>query len=415
MKVLKRLDLNVHSWLKNPALVRLLDILNQDGLKVRMVGGCVRDTILGRDISDIDLASSLSPEEAMARLEKADVKVIPTGLKHGTITAVMDKNNFEITTLRRDEETDGRHATVAFTDNWGEDAKRRDFTYNALYLDGDGSLYDPLNEPLNDPLKQLGSGFGDVMARRTRFIGNAEARIKEDALRILRFFRFSAQIGQGELDPEGLSACIAQKNLIDNLSGERLAQELFKTLKADYVIPIMAVMAECGILDKILPMPHDLKKFKNFVTLEKTLGRCDILGRLSCLLVKGGQNIGRHLKLSNKQSNILARYGGHDVIITQDMSEKNMRKAIYDAGRDVFIFALLEYWAKAEMPSGRDMLHYAENWPIPIFPLSGRTLIKAGRRPGPKLGQTLKNIEGEWVDSDFTLTKQELYKRARAF
>ena len=394
MKVIRTLVLEEHAWLRSEQLIRLLKILNSDGLKARMVGGCVRDALLGREIIDIDLACSMTPEETMVCLENAGVKVIPTGLKHGTITAVIDKRHFEITTLRQDVETYGRHAKVAFTDNWLDDAKRRDFTFNALYLDGDGSLYDPCD------------GINDLLARRVRFIGDANNRIQEDALRILRFFRFAAQIGDEILDPIGLESCIGNKDLIENLSGERLAQEIFKTLKAADVIPVLEIMAKSGILEKILPEHVGLEKFNDFVRLENELGLCDTLARLACLCLT---DVSRHLKLSKKQSHILTRYREHKIIIRNDLSKKAVRKSIYKSGREVFIFALLQKGISGAL------LNYANVWKTPVFPLLGRDLLQSGFPAGPRLGLILKELETEWVEGDFSHSKNELLHKASLF
>ena len=396
MEAVKKLSLADYPEFGENSLVRLLSILNGAGGICRMVGGCVRDALLGRDIMDVDLACNLLPEEISTRLGNAGVKVIPTGLKHGTITAFIERNTYEVTTLRRDVETDGRHAKVAFTDDWLEDARRRDFTFNALYLDGDGGLYDPCG------------GLKDLAARRVRFIGDADRRITEDALRILRFFRFAAQIGQGELDPAGLEACVRNKHLIDHLSGERLAQELFKTLAAENLLPIIKVMAESGILRNILPDFGGLDHFTAFVRLERKLGRCDILGRLSSLIGNRGASTSRHLKLSNKQANILKRYGAQDFEISPHMNKPDMRRIIYSFGREVFIFSLLKKWAETEIKDGPALLNYAEQWPIPDFPLHGRDLIKAGLTAGPELGEILKKLETEWIASDFSLSKADL-------
>ena len=396
MQVVRKLAPGDHPWLRSKPLVRLLHILNSEKLNVRLVGGCVRDALLGRDIIDIDLACCLTPDVTMSRLKSADVKVIPTGLKHGTVTAVIEGHSFEITTLRRDVETDGRHAKVAFTGDWAEDARRRDFTFNALYLDEDGSLYDPCD------------GLKDLDARRVRFIGNADQRIEEDALRILRFFRFAAQIGQGELESSGLKACIRNRNLIDNLSGERLAQELFKTLKADNLLAIIKVMADKDILQKIVPNHRGLDIFNDFVRLEDTIGRCDILARLSCLLVGDGAEASRKLRLSNRQAKTLNQYMTHDIRISYGMSQQEIREMIYRSGRAVFIFALLQYWSSRESDSFTAFLSYAEEWPIPVYPVLGRDVMAAGVAAGPELGQILKKLEALWLGSDFKLSKEDL-------
>lgn len=394
MKVVRKLDLDDYPELKSKPLAILMDILNSDGVNARMVGGCVRDALLGRKIIDVDIACSLPPEVSMRRFEQAEVKTIPTGLKHGTITAVIKGQHFEITTLRRDLETDGRHAKVVYTGDWIEDAARRDFTFNALYLDDNGSLYDPCE------------GLKDLDAKQVRFIGEAEERIKEDALRILRFFRFAAQIGGGELDKAGLAACVENKNLINHLSGERLAQELFKILAADNVVPILKIMDKAGILAEILPDYKNCEKACNYIPFEETARRCDVLARLSCLTFGKAGDIGRHLKLSNQQLKVLKRYQDHNIIVHDTMTKQEARKFIYLFGRDVFMFAVLDYGLTGEL------IEYAENWEKPTFPVLGRDLIKTGVKAGPVLGQMLKKLETEWVQSDFNLSREELLEVA---
>jgi len=407
MKALRRLALRDHPWLAKPALGELLAVLNADGLNARMVGGCVRDSLLGREIGDIDLACSLKPEETMRRLEAAGIKVIATGLKHGTLTAVLKGEVFEITALRRDVATDGRHATVAFTDDWRADAMRRDFTLNALYLDPDGSLYDPCG------------GYEDLMAGRVRFIGAADQRIQEDGLRILRFFRFAAQIGGGNLDPQGLAACIRNRDLISRLSGERLAAEIFRILQAENLPPVMIVMAESGILDKILPGHQDVGKLLSYVRLEQSLGRCDALARLACLLGENKEAVfaaSRHLRLSNQQRATLAAYAtAAHLPLRRDMPRKDVRGQIYAFGRPVFVHALLRMWSDrggaTQDEIFRKLLDYAEQWPVPAFPLRGRDLTAAGLAAGPAMGRSLKTLESRWIDSDFSLTKAELLEK----
>ncbi len=399
MRIVRRLDVKDHPWLISGPLTRLTGILNHDGVNARMVGGCVRDALLGRDITDIDLACSLPPEEAMRRLENAGIKVIPVGIRHGTIMAVIGGNHFEITSLRRDVKTDGRHAKVAFIDDWTEDARRRDFTINALYLDQDGSLYDPC------------SGLKDIAARRVRFIGEAAARIKEDALRILRFFRFAARIGQGKLDGDGLQACIRYRDMIDSLSGERLAQELFKILGAENLLPVMNIMADEGILARIVAGHKSLTDFIRYVRLENALGRCDILARLSCLVRETAvdQTV-RRLKLSRKQAAKLMIYCRHDVIMEPDCREKFLRRMLYRYGREAVVFALLCCRAQGKIDDQpfRHMLDHAESWTIPDFPLTGQDLIGAGVEPGPSMGNSLRRLEELWIESDFTLGKDQL-------
>ncbi|WP_339861130.1 CCA tRNA nucleotidyltransferase [Paremcibacter congregatus] len=400
MKAVRQLDLPADSPICAPGVQKLLSVLNVDGLNARMVGGCVRDLLLQRKIIDIDLACCLPPEQTMLRLKRAKIKVVPTGLKHGTITAVLDKVGYEVTTLRHDVETDGRHATVAFTDDWIGDAARRDFTFNALYLDADGSLYDPCG------------GLADLETRRVRFIGAADERIREDALRILRFFRFAAQIGDGLMDPQGFAACIRYKDLIDNLSGERLAQELLKILAAQNLLSVIAVMAKHDFLSHILGVTPDWPRFRRYVQQEQNLGRCDRLARLCSLLRRGegaGAQVSRHLKLSNRQSKYLVAYDRHDLNISPGMADKTLRRAIYLHGRDVVAFALLDGNSEASPTTQlSELLHLIDTWPVPSFPVQGRDLVQAGYAAGPALGDLLKQREADWIASDFTLKKQDL-------
>lgn len=394
MKAIRQLDLKDHPWLEEPALKKLLALLNQDGIHARMVGGCVRDSLLGRAIGDIDLACELPPEESLKRITANGGKVIPTGLKHGTITAVIEHKPFEITTLRHDVESFGRHAEVAFTDDWIGDAQRRDFTLNALYLDGDGSLYDPCG------------GLADLEARHIRFIGNPEQRIREDALRILRFFRFAAQIGEGVLDDAALTACIRLKEMIRGLSGERLAQEMFKILAADNILPVITVMAEQGILQEILPEFSDLERFMPFVEREQALGRGSILSRLVCLLPMKADYVramARHLRLSNKDRKTLLRFAEPHPEVSARMSKQQAHKFIYQQGRDVFIHALI---LSNEAQDIQSLLDYAQQWPVPSMPVQGRDLIH--QFSGPALGEQLKFLEQKWIDSDFTLSRHQL-------
>lgn len=391
VNIVQKLVPEDHPWLASPPLVRLMEILNREGINARLVGGCVRDALMGLVIRDIDIACRLTPEVALKRLEAAGVKVIATGLKHGTITAVLEGQNFEITTLRRDMETYGRHAKVAFTDDWHEDAKRRDFTFNALYLDLDGSLYDPCG------------GLADSSARRVRFIGDAGLRIREDSLRILRFFRFAACVGRGEMDADGLQSCKSHKSLIDHLSGERVAQEIFKILQAEFVLPVMAIMAQTGILAHILPGHAALEKFSNFVKQEQKRDHCDILMRLSCLLPgdkAAGARLSHHLRLSKAQSKMLVLFS-QITPAKPDLTERDMRKIIYQQGREAALFALYQ-------GGHLENISYAESWIIPEFPLKGRDLSLPA---GPEMGRVLTRLEEKWVESDFNLSREKLLEK----
>ena len=280
-------------WMAEPALVAVIEALQTDGGEVRFVGGCVRDTLAKRPINDIDIATPAAPERVMKKLEAAGLKAVPTGLAHGTVTAVSDGQAFEITTLRIDVETDGRHARVDFTDDWRADAARRDLTINALSLAPDGRLYD------------FFGGQDDLAAGRVRFVGDAARRMAEDWLRALRFFRFHAHYGQGPLDPEGLAAAGQAKAGVAGLSMERVRNELLRLLKAPAPMACLAALADCGLLAVVLPNGFSLSGVAALVAIEAACVRPpDALLRLTGLLTASGDRLrdqGRRLRLSNLQ------------------------------------------------------------------------------------------------------------------
>lgn len=387
------LNIGAADWLNNDALVKVMSVLNEGDGIARIVGGTVRDALLNiywnrsKKIGDLDIASTLSPDENMTRLEKEGIKVIPTGLKHGTITAVVGKKHFEITTLRRDIETDGRHAVVEYTDDWVEDANRRDFTINALYLDLDGTVHDPLG------------GFDDLKAAKVRFIGDARERIKEDALRILRFFRFSSDIEVGGVDESGMLACVELKEMIGGLSGERIWQELKRILKSKRVMQVIPVLASIGILREILPNYEGYDLLLKFVKLEKKLNRKDPVSRLSCLLPEDENKIhetARALKLSNKERDKLLAFAVP--YHKHNLTAKSLRKVLYKFGKDVVIFNLI---ASGEMD--QKTISFIENYEIPEMPIKGADLIAEGWNAGPEMGAELKRREEQWIENDFEI------------
>ncbi|MDG1708340.1 MAG: CCA tRNA nucleotidyltransferase, partial [Emcibacteraceae bacterium] len=272
------LNIASEKWLQNKELRKVMNALGADDGNAKIVGGAVRDALVNiywnkkRKIGDVDIASKLTPAENIERLNVAGIKVVPTGIDHGTVMAVIGKKTFEITTLRRDVTTDGRHAEVEFTQDWVEDAKRRDFTINAFYLDLDGTVYDPLD------------GFADLKAAKIRFIGNARERIKEDALRILRLFRFSSEFEVGGVDEDGLLASVELKAMIRDLSGERIWQEFSKIITSKRALQVIPVLNAVGLLDEILPMHVNYDKFLKYVKSQKKVSLQNPIGRLSLLL-----------------------------------------------------------------------------------------------------------------------------------
>lgn len=385
------INLSNEQWLKAPELVKLMGILNKDADNARIVGGAVRDSLLNlygnynKNIVDIDIATKTLPSENIALLETAQIKVIPTGIKHGTITAVLAGKPYEITTLRRDVLNDGRWADVEYTVDWLKDATRRDFTINALYLKLDGTIYDPLD------------GISDILTPCVRFIGDGNKRIKEDALRILRFFRFTSQINDAQIDQKGLKACGDLKHMIKKLSGERIWQELHKILSSQGVAEVLRVMAGENILNEILPDHQPLDQLMNYIDLERQHKRVDIIGRLSCLLTRDEmavKTMATALKLSNIQTKLLLKYAKiHDVFSIEKI---DLRKSLYNYGRNVVIHNLCR-----DANLSIETLKYIENYQIPVFPIGGRDLEAKGWQRGREIGIELNKLEQIWIDSDF--------------
>lgn len=360
----------------------LMAAIGKAGGQARFVGGCVRDAVAGRAVADVDIATDLTPEAVQDALYSAGIKALPTGIAHGTITAIMDRRPFEVTTLRRDVETDGRHAKVAFTDDWLEDAKRRDFTMNALYADADGTLYDPTG------------GLADLAAGRVRFVGDAAARIAEDALRILRFFRFHARFGKGEPDRAGLDAAAAAASAIGRLSAERVAQEMRKLLIADAAPQTLWLMAVRGILVHVSPDLGDLDRLERLVAIERELRTADAVRRLSALLPRSTKTaiaLADRLKLSGRERDRLI---GMAAPVGQPIAA---RVELYRRGPEGFRDAVL--LAGADGADWRAALAAVEGWPVPSLPVRGADLLASGLLPGPALGRRLAEIEQRWIDS----------------
>jgi poly(A) polymerase len=344
----------------------------------RFVGGAVRDTLLGVPVADIDLATRHAPEEVVDRLRGARIKAVPTGLAHGTITAVLESGPVEVTTLRRDISTDGRHAVVAFTDDWREDAARRDFTINALYAD-----------PLTGEIFDYFGGLGDLEARRVRFIGDPLARIAEDHLRILRFFRFLARFGD-EADAAGLEACTARAKDLMALSRERIADELLKLLVAKHAVRVVGLMIANGIFAPVLP---EITGAARLATLAAREGEADIapdpIRRLAALIPADAdiaETIGARLKLSKLQRRRL--------IAAALPPEGEPRPLAYRAGVESAVDRLL----LSERPIAELAV---KDWEPPRFPLTGGAIVSRGITAGPEVARLLKRVEDQWVAEGF--------------
>lgn len=355
---------------------------------MRFVGGCVRDVIMGRVAGDIDLSTQLLPDETEAALEAAGIRHVPTGKAHGTISAIVEGAPYEITSLREDVETDGRRAVVSFTDDWGKDALRRDFYLNALYADIRGQVYDP-----------TGHGLGDAEAERVRFIGDAETRIREDYLRILRFFRFSAGYAHG-LDAESLNACVALKAGIDSLSGERIAQEMLRILAVPDPVAVCERMIAGGVMERVLggvPVSGGLLRPICALTGDAELRLAGLLwpeGAALEVLAK----VTERLKLSGKLRSRLRN------IFEHIDSDDDFPKVLYMLGREVTEDVLTLRAAHDGQTAGAwaEVQARLAAMEVPVFPLKAADLMAAGLGAGPELGRALKRIEALWLDNGFS-------------
>jgi poly(A) polymerase len=369
------------AWMSEPRVRTLLDALANAGIAARFVGGCVRDWLLERTISDIDIAVDKPPEPVMKALEAADIKVVPTGLKHGTVTAIVKSRPFEITTLRRDVETDGRHAVVAFTDDWRTDASRRDFTFNALYADRAGTIYDYFD------------GQTDLKAGRVRFIGDPEQRIAEDRLRVLRFFRFHARYGRPPFDGPGFDACRRNAATVTGLSGERVRKELFRTLDAPGGADAFDAMLEAGVLDHWLPEYAGSAKLRTLAAREE---KADALRRLAAILPVDAYAtaIGKRLKLSTQESVRLQLM----LDPANAIDTANLRASLYRLGTKLFIDRVV-----LDAPGDwRAALALAGSWTPPELPIGGNDALALGLKPGPKVGALIDAVERWWIAGDFS-------------
>jgi poly(A) polymerase len=400
-------------WLTAPETARVLDALEAAGGPdcARFVGGCVRNSVLGLPISDIDIATTLMPEASMRALEAAGIRAVPTGVEHGTVTAVCDRTPFEVTTLRRDVETDGRRAVVAFTTDWSEDAQRRDFTLNSLYARRDGTIFDP-----------TGHGVADARAGRIVFVGDAEQRLREDHLRSLRFFRFHAWYGRGEPDPGALSAIRALKDQVAKLPAERVSTELIKILAADDPRAAVRLMAQTSVLSVVLPGASDLTRFERLVEIEaEQLFECEPALRLAALLPDDQVAAGRlaeRLRLSNADRDRIVAALSPTPKLKSWMSPREIRREVYRAGKTAFRDRAKLAWAAsagtAAVMQWRGMIALAEGWEPPAFPLSGDDVLKAGAPKGPLVGQVLREVEDWWIDHDFIDDKLSAIEKLKA-
>ena len=369
-------------WLRDGVLATLLGLLDGDGEEARVVGGAVRDALLAEPVGDVDIATTATPDQVIARVEAAGLKAVPTGIEHGTVTVVAEGRPHEVTTLREDVETDGRRAKVAFGRDWQRDAERRDFTMNALSVTRDGTIFDYVG------------GLDDLAARRVRFIGEPATRIAEDYPRILRFFRFHAAHGHGAPDPAGLAACIAARPHIDRLSRERVRMEMFKLLVAAHAVPVLAVMSEAGLLLSVLSGVPLLASLSNLTKLEAVLGLAADpvrrLGALTLFTVEDADRLREHLGSSTWSTNASCSMLLTDGASLAANAEQDGRRALYRLGRARFNDRVLLAWTRS--PAGvadavwHDLARLPERWTAAMDFPSRRRRLRESRRQGTGLG-----------------------------
>jgi tRNA nucleotidyltransferase/poly(A) polymerase len=402
--------LNNAAWLTSGVLPQLLAVLDRDGEEARAVGGAVRNGLLGVPVLEVDVATTAVPDEVVKRVTAAGFKAVPTGIEHGTVTVVIGKQPFEVTTLRKDIETYGRHAKVEFGRDWKADAERRDFTINALSVTRDGAVYD------------YATGLDDLAHHRVRFIGEPEKRIKEDYLRILRFFRFHANYGAGHPDAAGLTACIAARKGLDQLSRERVRMEILKLLVAPHATATLAVMAYAGLLLLVLGGVPYLADFENVAKVEAAVGATPDavrrLGALGVVIAEDAERLWQKLRLTNNEHERLASMAEGWRRISPAFGENTAKALLYRLGVQHFTDHALVGWARSEANAHdarwRELATLPQRWTAPEFPLEAADLMKRGLTQGPALGRALAAAERAWIAAGFTQERRALDEIADA-
>ena len=407
------------AWFSDPALVRVLALLNGDGGEGRVAGGAVRNSLMGLPVADVDIATTLRPEVVVERAKAAGIKAVPTGIEHGTVTLVIDGTPFEVTTLRRDVATNGRHAEVAFGTDWQMDAERRDLTINALYATEDGTVIDLVN------------GLPDIESRTVRFIGDAATRIAEDHLRILRFFRFFALYGSGRPDAEGLKACARAKDTLGRLSAERVWSETKKLLGAPDPGRALLWMRQAGVLTEILPETEKwgIDAIPGLIDAEKAFDwKPDALLRLASMVPADRERLKKlaeRLRLSKAEAATLDYWAAAPEIAPK-LAETAFDRLLYRNGPQGLTMRLKLALAGARARGLGDpealafaglcqrLLARAEKWQKPSFPLTGADVLAAGVPAGPRVGAALSAIEDDWVAGNFHEGRAKLLARLEA-
>ena len=386
-----------------------MSALAGDEDRARFVGGAVRNAMLRVPVIDVDIATQFTPDEVIRRLATAELRAIATGIEHGTVTAIAEGTAFEVTSLRRDVETFGRRAVVAYTTDWKEDAQRRDFTINALYASADGTVFDYF------------SGLEDIAARHVRFIGDANQRIREDYLRILRFFRFYAWYGRGAANAAAIDACVAEKQGLKLLSGERLQKELLLLLQAENPVPVLKLMQGNGILQEFLPGELQVPRLDHLIAIEREIGVApDALLRFAALLPDSAaqaRGIVQALRLSNEARDRIVAAAEKDERVSATMQPAVTKALLYRTGVEKFHDQLLLNWAgSGASPADskwRNILSLMQSWKIPLLPIDGNDMMALGIPEGPEIGVRLREAEQWWIEQDFAVGRMQLLERLR--
>ncbi|MFL5258429.1 MAG: CCA tRNA nucleotidyltransferase [Hyphomicrobiales bacterium] len=389
------------AWLTTRPVRQVFDALRAAGGEARVAGGAVRNALMGEPIGDIDIATTLTPEAVMEAGKAAGLSVHPTGIAHGTVMLVASGQPFEVTTLRVDVETFGRKARVEFTDDWAADARRRDFTMNALYCSPNGEIHDPVG------------GYPDILAKKVRFVGDPEARIKEDYLRILRYFRFESHYGGETGDRASLEACVRLQDGLDRLSAERIRQEFFKLLVGKGAVPILRVMDEHGVLAHVLPHTKGFGPIERMARIDRHWGLTpDPLLRLATIATDA-LGLRERLKLTNAEVERLTSLFLH-AAPTPNLRPGERERVLYQVSEQAFRDAVRVAWARSSDPvddaAWHELLDLAQHWKRPQFPVRGSDLVARGLT-GPAVGETLRRLEDWWIASGFTADRDDLLAR----
>ncbi|MDR1693707.1 MAG: CCA tRNA nucleotidyltransferase [Lactobacillaceae bacterium] len=398
--------LDINKIIKDPEIFKLFRAVDNYGGILRFVGGCVRDAIVGIEGFDLDLATDLTPDELVEACQENDIKTVPIGIKYGTVGAVVNGQVLEITSLRKDIKTDGRHAIVEFTDDWSVDASRRDLTINAVYADENGNVFDYYN------------GISDLENGIVRFIGKPKNRIKEDYLRILRFFRFYSKFGKTEIDADALKACVENKDGLKNISMERVRDELQKILVTPNAVKTFKIMYENGIITDYMPYPKDLEAL-TFLTswFDDTKYPNSEIRRMFIILnpdKKAAEKVSNMLKYSNKKKDYLIKLAAAKIAVEDLLNEDNITKFVYLYGKEFLIDKLITSLAleKFKVIDIEKRIENIKDAVVPIFPIRGKDLLALGAKD-KKIGELLDLLQDLWVRSSFTINRDELLEEAK--